>query len=83
MTHEELEKFVTYLLIINANEPSRPLTEQECKYVEDVKRRVGFRGYRIVSDAVGLAEIRAKHEELTQQIKAIEQDYPQLKDKNT
>jgi hypothetical protein len=35
-----------------------------------------------VSDAVGLAEVRAKHEELTQQIKAIEEDYPQLKEKN-
>lgn len=83
MTHEELEKFVTYLLIINANDPYAPLTEQECKYVEDVKRRVGFRGHRIVSDAVGLAEIKIKHEELMQQIKLIEEDYPQLKEKNT
>ena len=79
MTHEELENCVMQLLIIHANNWYTPLTDKEIEYVKDVEKKVGFRGYKIVSNMVNTAEARLKHEELMQQIKALEEDYPMLR----
>jgi len=83
MTHEELEKWVRCLLIINAHNEYEPLTEKECAYIEDIRRRVVYRGYRIASDAVNIAEVKQKYEDLMQQIKVLEEEYPELKEKNS
>lgn len=79
MTHEELEGLVTQLLIIHANNWYTPLTDNESEYVKDIEKKVGYKGYKIVSSMVNTAEARLKHSELMQQIKVLEEDYPMLR----
>jgi hypothetical protein len=79
MTHEELENCVTQLLIVHANNWYAPLTDKESEFVEGIAKKVGFKGYKIVSDMVNTAEARLEHEELMQQIKTLEEDYPMLR----
>lgn len=81
MTHEELERWVMQLLIIHANNWCTPLTDKESEYVKDIEKKVGFKGYRIVFDMVNTAEARLKHDDLMQQIKVLEEDYPMLREK--
>ena len=79
MTHEELEGLVTQLLIIHAGNWYTPLNDKESEYVKDIQMKVGYKGYQIVSNMVHAAEARLKHEELMQQIKVLEEDYPILR----
>ena len=83
MTHEELENCVMQLLIIHAGNWYTPLNDKESEYVKDIQMKVGYKGYQIVSKMVGAAEARLKHDELLQQIRVLEEDYPMLKEKNT
>ena len=79
MTREELENCVMQLLIIHATNWYTPLTDSESEYVKDIEKKVGLKGYRIVSEMVNTAQARLKHDELMQQIKALEEDYPMLR----
>jgi hypothetical protein len=78
MTHEELEKFVNYLLIINAYDRFNPLSKEACAFIDSIKLRVGDKGYRIVNEIIEMQGARAKYQELQQQLKILEEDFPKL-----
>jgi hypothetical protein len=77
---EKLERYVDWLLIINANKGNQPLNEAEAAYVHEVKTRVGYSGYNLVNEVVTMSAIREKFESLSSELRELENDYPQLKE---
>jgi hypothetical protein len=78
-----IENRIENLLIMHARDKHQPFTDEECKVIESAQNAMGYRGARIVRDRVALALVSEKHEQLKRELKEIEEDYPQLREKNT
>lgn len=76
---KQLEQYVEWLLVAQANPFSSPLSDAQSNHVTEIRKRIGWRGYRIVEEKLNMQEAQTKYDSLKKELETLEQDFPKLK----
>lgn len=79
---DRAETFINLILMAHANPHNTyPLNDKESEYVKEMQKRMGWRGYNIMSEKLEMQEVTLKYDNLKQELQILEAEYPSLKGK--
>lgn len=77
---DRVETFINMILMAHANpHNTHPLNDKESEYVKEMQKRMGWRGYNIMSEKLEMSEVQGKHDNLKRELQQLEAEYPALK----